>query len=59
MPIAPEIQSQIFEAFFSTKPDGIGLGLAITKSLVEQHGGQIYLDHSNTSGTEFVLILPE
>ena len=59
VPIPPEIQSQIFEAFFSTKPDGIGLGLAITKSLVEQHGGQIYLDHSDASGTEFVLILPE
>lgn len=58
-PIAPEIQSQIFEAFFSTKPDGVGLGLAITKSLVGQHGGQIYLDHSDTNGTEFVLTLPE
>jgi len=59
IPIAPAIQSQIFEAFFSTKPDGVGLGLAITKSLVGQHGGQVYLDHSDTNGTEFVLTLPE
>lgn len=58
-PIPPEIQSQIFEAFFSTKPDGVGLGLAISKSLVGQHGGQIYLDHSDARGTEFVIILPE
>ncbi|MFH1212645.1 MAG: ATP-binding protein [Candidatus Neomarinimicrobiota bacterium] len=53
------MQSQIFEAFFSTKPDGVGLGLAISKSLVGQHGGQIYLDHSDAHGTEFVIILPE
>jgi signal transduction histidine kinase len=58
-PISPEIRSQIFEAFFSTKADGVGLGLSIAKSLVEQHGGRLYLDHSDQSGTEFVLILPE
>lgn len=58
-PINPEIQPQIFEAFFSTKPDGVGLGLAITKSLVGQHGGQIYLNYSDADGTEFVLTLPE
>lgn len=58
-PIPVEIQSQIFEAFFSTKPDGVGLGLAIAKSLIEQHGGRIDLDHSDADGTEFVIILPE
>jgi len=57
--IPPEIRPQIFEAFFSSKPDGVGLGLAIAKSLIEQHGGQIYLDHSDASGTEFVVTLPE
>ncbi len=58
-PIAPEIQPQIFEAFFSTKSNGVGLGLAITKSLIGQHGGQVYLERSDGNGTEFVIVLPE
>ncbi|MFH2026945.1 MAG: HAMP domain-containing sensor histidine kinase, partial [bacterium] len=57
-PIPPQIQSQIFEAFFSTKGSGVGLGLSITKSIVGQHGGKIRLTHSDTDGTEFVIELP-
>jgi len=57
--IPPGIQPQIFDAFFSTKASGVGLGLTITKSIVEQHGGNIYLTSSDENGTEFVLILPK
>lgn len=57
-PIPVEIQPQIFDAFFSTKSSGVGLGLSITKSIVEQHGGRIFLNRSDTRGTEFVLELP-
>ena len=57
--IPQEIQPQIFDAFFSTKASGVGLGLTITKSIVEQHGGNIYLVRSDENGTEFVLILPK
>ncbi|MCA9687156.1 MAG: hypothetical protein KC457_33665, partial [Myxococcales bacterium] len=39
--IAPEIRERIFEPFFSTKPMGTGLGMAICHSLVQQHGGNI------------------
>ncbi|MBN2601661.1 MAG: HAMP domain-containing histidine kinase [Candidatus Marinimicrobia bacterium] len=56
--IPPQIQSQIFEAFFSTKGTGVGLGLSIAKSIVGQHGGKIRLAHSDTDGTEFVIELP-
>jgi len=58
IPIPPEVQPQIFDAFFSTKSAGVGLGLSITKSIVEQHGGRIKLAHSDAGGTEFVLELP-
>ncbi|MDO9548248.1 MAG: HAMP domain-containing sensor histidine kinase [Candidatus Marinimicrobia bacterium] len=57
-PIPSQIQSQIFEAFFSTKGSGVGLGLSIAKSVVEQHGGHIRLTHSDADGTEFVIDLP-
>ncbi len=57
-PIPVEVQSQIFEAFFSTKTSGVGLGLSISKSIVEQHGGKILLARSDSSGTEFVIQLP-
>ncbi|HEX2489665.1 MAG TPA: ATP-binding protein [Blastocatellia bacterium] len=39
--IAPDVLGQIFEPYFSTKETGIGLGLALTKKLIEDHGGQI------------------
>jgi len=58
-PIPEKIQPQIFDAFFSTKSSGIGLGLSIAKSIVEEHGGFIRLALSDESGTEFVITLPE
>jgi len=57
-PIPVEVKPQIFDAFFSTKSAGVGLGLSITKSIVEQHGGRIKLARSDAGGTEFVLELP-
>ena len=56
-PIPEEIKPQIFDAFFSTKEEGIGLGLSITRSLVEQHGGSVELVKSDQYGTEFVIEL--
>ncbi len=57
-PIPETHQSQIFEAFFSSKATGVGLGLSIAKSIMEQHGGTIRLAHSDNRGTEFVIELP-
>jgi signal transduction histidine kinase len=57
-PIDSKNRSQIFEAFFSTKENGVGLGLPIAKSIVEQHGGELFLEKSDESGTFFVIILP-
>jgi len=57
-PIPADRWYQIFEAFYTTKENGIGLGLPISRSIVEQHGGQIDLVRSDANGTEFVVILP-
>ncbi len=49
---------KIFEPLFTTKPKGIGLGLAITKRLVEQNGGKIEIASQTGQGTTFTVKLP-
>jgi PAS domain S-box-containing protein len=49
---------QIFDTFHSTKEDGMGLGLAISQSIVEAHGGQLWADHRPGPGATFHFTLP-
>ena len=57
--IPPAIQSSAFEPFVSYgKAGGSGLGLAIAKKIVEDHGGKIYLDERNKTGTMFRIKIP-
>jgi signal transduction histidine kinase len=49
---------QIFNAFFTTKPQGSGMGLAISKSIVESHGGRIWAHGDGGSGATFHFTLP-
>jgi len=56
--IPPERLPQLFAAFFTTKKDGLGLGLAIARSLVEAHGGRIWADAPGERGATFRLTLP-
>jgi C4-dicarboxylate-specific signal transduction histidine kinase len=55
--IKPELEDGIFEPFFTTKAEGIGMGLAISRSIIESHGGQLSLV-SASQGTLFQFILP-
>lgn len=52
------IIQQIFEPFFTTKPTGIGMGLSISRTLIEANGGQLWLDPDTKEGAKFHFTLP-
>ena len=56
--IDPERLSSIFDAFVTTKPRGMGLGLAICRMIVERHGGRLVASSGDKGGALFQLVLP-
>jgi signal transduction histidine kinase len=56
--IAPEVAEKIFSPFFTTKPQGSGLGLAVVRKIVDAHGGRIDLQSTLGQGTRFRVTLP-
>ncbi len=56
--IPPEQQATLFHPFASTKPGGMGVGLSICRIIVEANGGRIWLERSNSGGTEFRFTVP-
>jgi two-component system sensor histidine kinase DctS len=56
--IAPEVQQQLFNPFFTTKAEGMGLGLSLCRTVVEQHGGALVFEPNVPQGTVFIFTLP-
>lgn len=56
--IAPELRQQIFNPFFTTKKDGVGLGLSIVSKIVDEHHGMICVENPNGAGTRFKVFFP-
>jgi two-component system sensor kinase FixL len=56
--IPPEAEHRLFESFFSTKENGLGLGLSIVRSIAEQHGGSVRAGNAADAGAIFYVTLP-
>jgi signal transduction histidine kinase len=55
----PDDSARIFEAFFTTKPQGTGMGLSISRRIIESHGGRLWASSNTGRGTTFQFTLPE
>ena len=56
--IDPELVERVFDAFYTTKSDGVGMGLSICRSIIEAHSGRLWADANEPRGSAFQFTLP-
>jgi len=56
--ISEEMRNRVFHPFFTTKSEGLGMGLAIVRSIIESHGGTITIENADGGGAQFDFVLP-
>jgi signal transduction histidine kinase len=54
----PEKVDRVFDAFFTTKPEGMGMGLSICRSIIEAHGGRLWASPNSPHGSVFQFTMP-
>jgi signal transduction histidine kinase len=56
--LAPATLKHLFEAFYTTKPTGLGMGLSICRSIIEAHGGRFWSEANEPRGAVFQFFMP-
>jgi signal transduction histidine kinase len=56
--LAPEALEHVFDAFYTTKPGGLGMGLSICRSIIEAHGGRLWATGCEPRGALFQFTIP-
>jgi signal transduction histidine kinase len=57
--LKPENRDRLFDAFYTTKPGGLGMGLSICRSIIEAHGGRLWATTNLPQGAVFQFALPQ
>jgi signal transduction histidine kinase len=57
--IDPEYADKLFDAFYTTKPDGMGIGLSVSRSIIDRHHGHITATHNDGPGTTVSFSIPQ
>ena len=56
--VSPEVMGRLFEPFFTTRAKGMGMGLSISRSIIEAHGGKLWVESDGSQGSTFHFTLP-
>ena len=56
--LTPAVEAHLFDTFFTTKPQGLGLGLSICRTIVESHGGRLWPENEPDGGLTMRVALP-